>query len=339
MKFFIRRIIRGNIAPVFFIRKMAVSLRKRINRYVRIIMRKGEQTLEELFQEKGLSKFWKPLKKHIKNGIYFSLKRVKEDAIAVGQSKVGGLPDLPEDVEWFTFQGRSMLFLSQINLEEVKSFDLEQKLPASGILYFFYDPKHPWGFDPADKGSSQVFFYQGKPEHLKRRQAPPDLYEYTTDSDEFTAVFKSCRLRFRAAADVPHWESDLVTKVEGIDIGCEEDWDNYYEMMEEMKREGEVRVNKLLGHSDNVQSGMEHRCESVTNGIYCGEPTDDPKILAREKELEKNIDTWTLLFQLDSNYDEADMMWDDGGRVYFWIKKEDLANENFENGWTILQSH
>ena len=55
-----------------------------------------------------------------------------------------------------------------------------------------------------------------------------------------------------------------------------------------------------------------------------------------EKELEKNIDNWNLLLQIDSN-DEIDMMWVDSGRIYLWITDENLKNRKFENSWLILQ--
>jgi len=278
--------------------------------------------MELLFQDKGLAEFWKLLEKHVKNAIYFSLQKVDEDVISIGQSKVGGLPDLPDDVEWFTFKDRPMYFLAQINLEEIKPFDIDHKLPTSGLLYFFYDGE-TWGFDPADKGSCKVFFYKGKSDSLKRRVAPLD------SGDEF--VFGSCQLQFKAAANIPDWESDLM-ELEKIEFS-EEERDCYYELRKEMN-DGITTNNKLLGHSDNIQSGMELECQLVTHGLYCGDTSGYKNPKARE--LKKTIDEWSLLLQIDSN-DEAYMMWGDCGQLYFWIRNADLQNENFENCWLILQ--
>jgi uncharacterized protein YwqG len=68
--------------------------------------------------------------------------------------------------------------------------------------------------------------------------------------------------------------------------------------------------------------------------IHCG----DPKVYAdpRAKELEKNAHEWWLLLQVDSD-DRASMMWADLGRVYFWIREEDLRERRFERAWAILQ--
>ncbi len=74
----------------------------------------------------------------------------------------------------------------------------------------------------------------------------------------------------------------------------------------------------------------------VTNGLYCGDQTgyEDP----RARELEGGADEWMLLLQLDSD-DGADLMWGDGGMLYFWIRKEDLRQHRFDKVWMTLQCH
>ena len=53
-----------------------------------------------------------------------------------------------------------MSFLAQINLSVISDYDIDNKLPNNGILYFFYDSEqNVWGFDPKDKAGSKVFFY------------------------------------------------------------------------------------------------------------------------------------------------------------------------------------
>jgi uncharacterized protein YwqG len=93
-------------------------------------------------------------------------------------------------------------------------------------------------------------------------------------------------------------------------------------------------LNKLLGYSDNIQNEMELECELVTNGLYCGDLSgyNDP----RAKALEPNAKNWKLLLQIDSN-EENEMMWGDCGRLYFWIKQDDLLNKQFDKSWFSLQ--
>jgi uncharacterized protein YwqG len=85
-----------------------------------------------------------------------------------------------------------------------------------------------------------------------------------------------------------------------------------------------------------IQNDMLIECEMVTNGIYCSEV---PCISEEErKKFEKNRENWQLLLQLDTiESDGCEMMWGDCGRLYFYIKKDDLRNSNFDDCWLILQ--
>lgn len=278
--------------------------------------------IKELFDKKGLSRFWNSMQSKIKNGITISLEKTQEDSLPIGQSKIGGFPDLPKEIEWFKFKDKPMSFLAQINLAEVKPFDLDDKLPNEGILYFFYDAEQKtWGFDPKDRGCSKVYFYGGNLENLERKKRPEELEEYQ--------YYYSCKLNYQSTLNFPHCFSSLM---DGIELNDEES-ENYFQIIEEINQE-EV-INKILGHSDNIQGGMELECELVTNGLYCGNESgyNDPKA----NELAKNVDLWNLLFQIDSNEEEAGMVWGDCGRLYFWIKEEDLREKRFENAWLILE--
>lgn len=79
---------------------------------------------------------------------------------------------------------------------------------------------------------------------------------------------------------------------------------------------------------------MTLECQLVTNGIYAGDASGykDP----RRKELERRVDDWTLLLQIDSDKN-AKMMWGDAGMLYVWIRREHLAAKSFDKAWTILQ--
>jgi uncharacterized protein YwqG len=58
----------------------------------------------------------------------------------------------------------------------------------------------------------------------------------------------------------------------------------------------------------------------------------------RAKALEAGAADWRLLLQVDSD-ENATMMWGDTGRVYFWMRDEDLRAARFERVWTILQCY
>ena len=75
-------------------------------------------------------------------------------------------------------------------------------------------------------------------------------------------------------------------------------------------------------------------CEAVSRGFDMG------SIESYQKEIKSASKDWILLFQMDTvESDDYELMFGDCGHIYFWIKKEDLANKNFENIWLILQCY
>jgi uncharacterized protein YwqG len=81
---------------------------------------------------------------------------------------------------------------------------------------------------------------------------------------------------------------------------------------------------------------MYSECQLVTHGLYCGDDrfAADPRVPA----LRAGARDWRLLLQVDSD-DESAMMWGDAGRLYFWIRRQDLALARFDAAWVITQCH
>ncbi len=46
----------------------------------------------------------------------------------------------------------------------------------------------------------------------------------------------------------------------------------------------------------------------------------------------------TLLFQIDSDHKNCNMVWGELGMLYFCINNEDLKNQRFENTCCVLQT-
>lgn len=78
---------------------------------------------------KSNSDFIKAFQKDI-----IELQKCDEEPL-LGDSKVGGKPDLPLDIDWPTYQGKPMTFFAQLNLEELAH--LNAILPKRGWLFFF----------------------------------------------------------------------------------------------------------------------------------------------------------------------------------------------------------
>ena len=100
----------------------------------------------------------------------------------------------------------------------------------------------------------------------------------------------------------------------------------------------DTNYTKLLGHPEVIQNPMEEECEAVTRGFDMGGVESYPK--KYQKEIKSASKDWILLFQMDTvESDDYELMFGDSGHIYFWIKKDDLANKNFENIWLILQCY
>ena len=98
--------------------------------------------------------------------------------------------------------------------------------------------------------------------------------------------------------------------------------------------------SKLLGWPDIIQNSMYEDCELVTRGYYLGNPEGYAKITPEDKEASKAaIDQWQMIFQLDSTVetDDFELMFGDCGRLYVFVRKEDLVARNFENAWGKVQ--
>jgi len=258
-----------------------------------------------------------------KKAIAFQL--VKEGGLPNSRSKFGGDPFLPANFLWPSSKDRELDFLLQVDLSEIASLDSENQLPKSGLLTFFYDVENqPWGFDPADADAHRVVYFADQP--FTRRNAPSSC----VISPEFNLIFNPW-------TTFPDPDSWAVTQFQNKNHWNKEEIRQYrhyyYDLLEQ-----DDKIMKshhwLLGNSMNVQNDMQLEAQLVSNGLYCGDSTgyNDP----RRKELEPGAADWQLLMQLDSD-ETADVMWGDVGILYFWIRKNDLANLDFSKTWMDLQ--
>ena len=85
---------------------------------------------------------------------------------------------------------------------------------------------------------------------------------------ENNEVFVATSLKFANTTELPDLESDLVGDIKMSD----DEIDAYWQMADDFCEQRSE--NKILGHSDNIQGGMELECELVTNGFYCGGDED-----------------------------------------------------------------
>lgn len=251
------------------------------------------------------------------------------EGIAPDVSKLGGKPYLPKDFSWPRFldedDERPLSFLCQINLSDVKQYDQDGLLPRNGLLHFFYDcAAFRWGFDPEDKGCARVFYFENTdgfapmawPEGIEEDYIVPEM-----------------PVRFSNRKSYPRFEELEIYS----NMDC--DFEDYDEVLEKLGVDLDAEDHKLLGYADIIQNEMLTECERASRGLYSGDPESYQNTPEDEEiAIAKSAKDWMLLLQLSTlEKDGWELMWGDCGMLYFYIKKQDLAQKRFENAWFSLQ--
>lgn len=253
----------------------------------------------------------------------------------IGATRFGGKPDVPAGFEWAYFEGedfnderkrRPLSFLAQFDLEEIAQFDTENLLPKTGVLSFFYEMNtQKWGYDPDDKGCARVFWFEDKTK-LRPAEFPEDL----------EVIFRLPALKIAAKSEKSYQS--------GVDFMLQrqnemtERWDEFDEIMEKLGGEEDGVISKMLGWANPIQGNMTMECELISRGYYLGDGWDDVTPLDRQEAEQWSLKDWLLLFQLDIVDDgDFELMFGDGGRIYFYIRRDDLQAQNFDDIWLILQ--
>ena len=257
----------------------------------------------------------------------------------IDKSKIGGKPYLPKDFIWPYYQGLPLSFLAQINLEEVSLLDKDKLLPDKGILYFFYELEtQEWGYSPQSKGCAKVFYFEDS-SNFELIDFPKNI-EDDYKIPEFKVNFKSnISLPSYEDFDILNQDEKILEKyrmsknLKDFENNLFDEYSNFYNEHIELLES----YTKLLGYPDVIQNSMEEECAAIARGFNMGGIGYPKKY---KEEIKKASKDWILLFQMDTiETSDYELMFGDCGHIYFWIKKEDLANKNFENIWLILQCY
>jgi len=248
---------------------------------------------------------------------------------AVLRSRLGGVPDLPPELEWPAWGDKELAFLGQIDLAEVATLAPDSLLPPQGLLLFFYEASsQPSGLDPSHRGSCRVVHVESDASLL--RPASPHRATFAPYPLEL-----SCELMIP-----PSWSA----AVEALDLDLDEraSWDELREKVaaaQGVELEDLVprwqSLHRLLGYPEELGSGVELDCQLAS----CGISVDDPETYLdpRRDELEAGAEAWRLLLQV-SDDEELGTSWGQGfGRVWILIREEDLRERAFERAWAILR--
>jgi uncharacterized protein YwqG len=289
------------------------------------------EDISTLLRATELSRVAEELEFLVMPSIRLKATRISENDLHLGTSKLGGLPDLPPHLQWPTWKGTPLAFIAQINLAEVHAFDSEEMLPASGILYFFYDAEHvPVGYDPAWRGGWRVLYEDQKPLLLNRVPVPAALLEtkslWLPEEQHYTA----CKLAFSVEATLPPDDSLSLTALQL----SKKEQNAYEELLRALNKKHHEPIHRLLGYPDALQGDMQVECQLVSSGLNLGNGKE--YFSEQGKLLRSGVQAWQLLLQIDTD-PAPQMVWGIEGRIYYWIRREALQARSFEDTWFIMQ--
>lgn len=265
---------------------------------------KTKKDYRKALYSEGMNTVWKYFEPHMLPEIRIHLTNVPDATLEVGTSKVGGLPDLPNEMEWpTTSQSDELIFLAQLNFQELNKYKpASDYLPKEGLLSFFFASNNRACRRHFSQPSCFKTIYTND-SNLSRRQRN-DL----KDGLKFK-TYPSCQLKFEEAFSLPLWNYEYIEEYASEAEDCAYGAGYFMLAYMDIRDAYAEKRTKLFGHANEVQGEM--RAED---------------------------DEWMILFQLDSER-SAVMEWNDSGHIFFWIKKTDLAALNFDNMEVLIQGY
>ncbi len=288
--------------------------------------------LQDQLQIAGLEGVWKKIAPSLKHSIRI---KPKAGGLKKSFSKIGGTPQKTLGLDWpLNRDGEYLSFIAQIRMEDIKPLDRQGVLPSQGMLYFFYDAFYqPSGYENEHQHGWKVIYDEIKSSKMIKIPCPQDL---ETRNNEVTGIFEKLifyefEIDFHSEYTIPPYESEFV---KSLHLDFDDLWKYEQFYFDKVNQKPHYR---MLGFPDRkmVNISMPHICRRVANGMdhyplgYSGYSLPEP--------IDKN-EEWILLLQIDSDL-EVGMAWggEEMGRIYFWIRKQDLLQKNFDRCWVILE--
>ncbi len=253
------------------------------------------------------------------------VEEVDEDGLSVGDSRIGGLPDLPRGMKWPWIEDRPLVFLAQLDLDEVTLLDDEGILPRTGFLWFFYDALEYKSPDDATwRGGARVLYRDVERAEL----VPATLPEHP----KMPAPFPALALTLESERVLPSLETPFFTLLDPSPE-AQHGFGTFSWHYDET--DPERPIHRLLGYATPLQGDpyLEVQAHAIGEKF---ENWDDAG--ERERGIRRDATRWRLLLQIDSEPDNS-LLHQDGGYYYFFIPEEALRAGRFEEAWGILQCH
>jgi uncharacterized protein YwqG len=279
-----------------------------------------------------------------------------EDYARVGNSRLGGLPDLPVEVAWPTAMNVtdrrktcSAAFLGQINFAELPPLGSPSPLPATGLLQVFV----PYIESAGEPVPVSPVFSPGNA--ALRRRSPP---RGSVLCDEYLDGLTPVRVRFVPWVSLPHYDHNFAEEVEGGVGGGPEACLRRIDLAQSLRHPGQIgqvlgyanagdenqnlyrqisltrmgqRARMYADHWDSMEAYEHTLTESAGTPFLESQQQMRPGVewlMAHRDEIAAEAAEWRLLLQVDSNQ-EMNLMINDADPLYVFIRDADLARSDF----------
>jgi uncharacterized protein YwqG len=288
-------------------------------------MFKDVAKLREQIKVFGLERHEETIVALAKPAIRMLPRRVDEDEIPLGTSKLDGNPDLPADFEWKYYEGKPLTFIGQFKLSEIAPCDRDKELPAEGMLYFFYDRE-----EMTDEfGTWQFEYLENENTELQRKSHPQAQGRYVA-----IRALPSHRLNFETCLSLP-----IVYEDEKADYDLQFTEDEHQQYWGFYNTSFPEPRHSLLGYPSYIQYYPQWTCVVNTEGRAIQkirESRGENHSSAEMDYIKSETENWKFLLQIDTD-DSLNVMWGDAAMLYTCIRKDRLAAKSFEKCITLMQ--
>lgn len=273
--------------------------------------------VEELIKAHKLTKYKKPLLSLIKRTVGFR-QTGQEDYDEVGNHRFGGRPDLPKHIDYPIFYDKDEKkqfhyeFIAQINCEHIAH--LQDYLPRSGSLFFFFKSIHFFGYDTSNLAHVIYVEYNNTLSSGQRFELREEDFFELWDG-QYSAQKAEAFARVSTPSFFAYYQNSYLFEGKAKSLADKEELlEDLYDPYEE-----EVSSLKEFDHAINSYGFTQHESPELQAALnQKGNPQD-----------------WVILLLVKSR---GDFQWGDAGDLFFVIHKSDLAKRDFSNVFITMES-
>ncbi|WP_156305977.1 DUF1963 domain-containing protein [Sphingobacterium endophyticum] len=272
--------------------------------------------VDEIIRKNKLTQAREALLSLLKKAIGFE-QYENEDYQKLGNHRFGGYPDLPLDIPFPSFyndyRDKDFLyeFIAQINCEELSN--LQEFLPKSGTLFFFFKSLQFFGYD--DKDLAKVIYVadNGTLNSGSRFDFKEDDF-FELPNAKYKA-FKAKAFKVNSAPSFyAHRENRYLFE------GNAQSLEHQEKLLDDLYETFEVPVLNLkkFDHAMNCYGFTQHESPELQASLsWKGNPQD-----------------WIILLEVKSI---GDFQWGDAGDLFFVIHKSDLTRKDFSRIFVTME--